>query len=197
MKMRRLGIDAGEVATLLSWRLTFNGYYKISTIKKVHSKTDTNNTKDARKTYQKLLRQMGIGRMKRNIFMTDRDRMACGLNNNANTYTLSPVAKTSPLIDFRGRSGLGGTVISLDPDSHKACKPLGQNGIRVTFGFYKPNQAKPLELDCTFTVFLSKCFGKIVFPTQSLGLLFVGYARYYNTRNILGLVATDFSGMVR
>jgi|GEM_PF-1035680 len=189
-------LDADEVALLLTWQVTFNGFYKISRVKNVHSSLDIKNTKNARKTYQKLLRTMGIKRMKRNLFMTDNEKFACGLNNLSNTYTLSPVAETSPLIDFNNHGKLGGKVVCIDPKSHKACKPIGQDGIKISFGFYKVGEPEPLEVNCTFTVFLSKCYSKIVFPAAYAGMLFVAYARYYNTRNVLGLVASKFNGVV-
>ena len=189
-------LDADEVNNLLSLRLKFNKYYKISTIKHTYTLTDLDNTKSARKAYQKALRSMGIGRMKRNLFMTDNDRMKCGLNTGEKGYALSPVASCSPLIDYRSAGDLGGTIISLDPASHKACKPVGQDGIRVRFGFYTINGQIPLEADCTQTIGLTKSFGKVVFAPNKVGMLFVGYARYFNTRQIEGVIATTFYGMV-
>jgi len=189
-------LDVDEVSNLLSLRLKFNKYYKISTIKHTHTPTDLDNTKSARKAYQKALRSMGIGRMKRNLFMTDSDRMKCGLNTGEKGYTLSPVAFSSPLIDYRSAGDLGGTIISLDPASHKACKPVGQDGIRVRFGFYKINGQIPLEADCTQTIGLTKSFGKVVFDPNRKDMLFVGYARYFNTRQIEGVIATTLYGMV-
>ena len=189
-------LDAEEVATLLVWQGTFNGFYKISRVKNMHSSQDIKNTKIARKTYQKLLRIMGIRRMKTNSFMTDSDKLTCGLNSLSNTYSIAPVAEISPIIDFNNNGKLGGKLVCIDPKSHKACKPTGQDGIKISFGFYKAGERKPLEAECTFTVFVSKCHSKIVFPAASEGMLFVGYARYYNTRNVLGKVASKFYGMV-
>ena len=189
-------LDAGEVASLLVLRAIFNRYYRISSIKNTHSVQDTENTKGARKNYQKALRTMGIKRMKNNPYMTDSDRFVCGLNNNAYTHTLSPVADTSPLIDFNNNGDLGGKIVCIDPKSHKACKPEGQDGIWITFGFHKAGKAIPPETDCTLTIQLSKCHGKVVFPQKYKGMPFVAYARYYNTREILGLVATQFFGTV-
>ena len=189
-------LDANEVTKLLSLRLKFNRCYKKSTIKNTHSLADIDNTKKARKAYQKALRTMGIGRMKRNSFMTDSDRMKCGLNTGEKGYNLSPVASTSPLIDFRTEGELGGTIISMDPASHKACKPIGQDGIRIRFGFYKLDEKIPPEADCTQTIGLTKSFGKVVFDPAKKGMFLVGYARYFNTRQIEGVIATTFYGIV-
>jgi len=134
--------------------------------------------------------------MKSNLFMTDIEKMGCGLNIGEKGYTLSPVALVSPLIDYRSKGNLGGKVISMDPASHKTCKPLGQDGIKIAIGYYKITDPIPKEVDCTLTLMLSKSFGSIVFPAKKYGFLFVGYARYFNTRNILGMVATRFYGTV-
>ena len=189
-------LDADELAALLGLQTTFNRYYEITSVRSTFSSLDTQNTKDARKFYQKSLRMMGIGRMKRNSFMTNVDRKACGLNINSNGYNLSPVAKKAPLIDYRNKGGLNGVVISIDPTTHKTCKPIGQDGVKVAFGFYRNGEPIPKERECTFTIFLTKSFGKMVFPEAQLGMCFVGYARYFNTRNVLGTVASGFYGMV-
>lgn len=189
-------LDSDEVTALLGWQRKFNRYFKISTIKNTHSQRDNDNTKNARKTYQKLLRKMGIGRMKNNLFMTNIDKMGCGLNIGEKGYTLSPVALVSPLIDYKSKGNLGGQVISMDPASHKPCKPVGQKGIKIAIGYYKMDDPIPKEVDCTLTVMLSKSFGNIVFPSKKYGYCFVGYARYFNTRNIQGMVATRFYGTV-
>ncbi len=189
-------LDAEEVSKLLSLRLKFNKYYKISTVQYTHNLNDIENTKKARKEYQKALRTMGICQLKSNLFMNDSDRMKCGLNTGEKGYNLSPVASYSPLIDFRSAGDLGGTIISMDPASHKACKPVGQNGIRVRFGFYPANEPITLEADCTQTIGLTKSFGKVVFDPTKKGMRFVGYARYFNTRQIEGIIATTFYGIV-
>ena len=139
---------------------------------------------------------MGIVRMKYNLFMTDSDRMKCGLNTGKKGYTLSPIAACSPLIDCRIMGNLSATIISMDPASHKTCKPIGQDGIRIRFGFYTINGKIPLEVNCTQMTGLTKSFGKVVFAPNRKGMLFVGYARYYNTRQKEGLTATTFYGMV-
>lgn len=189
-------LDMDEIDVLLALQAIFNEYYKVTSEKDAFSSVDTKNTKDARKPYQKALRTMGIERMKTNSFMTNTEKRACGLNNNSNGYKLSPVAKTSPLIDFRNKSSLNGVVICIDPNTHRTCKPIGQDGVKISFGFYKKGDPIPKETECTFTVYQTKCFGKIVFPEQSKGMLFVGYARYYNTRKVLGISATSFRGIV-
>ncbi len=189
-------LDADEISKLLALRLIFNRYYRKSTIQNTHSLNDTDNTQKARKPYEKAIRGMGIGRMKNNSFMTDGDKRACGLNIGEKGYTLSPVAKVSPLIDYRNMGKLGGKVISMNPATHKTCKPVGQDGIKVTIGFYRINEPIPLEVDCTFVALLTKSFGKVIFPDTKEGYCFVGYARYYNTRAIEGNVATTFYGVV-
>ena len=189
-------LDAEEVAALLVRRVEFNRYYKISSIKYDHTTEDKNNTKAARKLYQKALRTMGIGRIKTNKFMTNVDKMACGLNIDSDSYTLSAIAKISPLIAFKNKGGLGGKIVCINPDTYKICKPDGQDGIKITFAFYKHGKPIPKEASGTFTIYLTKCNGKVVFPEDKLGMAFVGFARYFNTRGILGLVATKFEGMV-
>ena len=96
-------LDADQVAALLVFQAEFNRYYKISSVKNTNSTEDKDNTKAARKTYQKALRTMGIGRMKTNRFMTNVDKLACGLNIDSDSYSLSSIAKISPLIAFKIR----------------------------------------------------------------------------------------------
>lgn len=189
-------LDADEVAALLMWQIVFNGYYKISSIKNTHSTEDTENTKAARKTYQKELRTMGIGRIKTNRFMTNVDKLACGLNIDSDSYRLSSIAKISPLIAFKNKGSMGGKIVCINPNTYKICKPDGQDGIKITFAFYKLGKRMPKEASGTFTIYLTKCNGKVVFPENKLGMPFVGFARYFNTRGILGTIATRFEGMV-
>ena len=189
-------LDGNEIAALLALQVIFNKYYAITCVRNTYSTLDTQNTKEARKLYQKALRLMGIKRLKRNTFMLDSERTGCGLNNNANTYTLSPIAKISPLIDFKNKDYLNGKIVCINPVSYKACKPDGQDGMKIAFGFYRPGKPIPRETQCPFTILLSKCHGKVVFPEIYAGFQFVAFARYYNTRGIMGLVATKFYGTV-
>ena len=142
------------------------------------------------------MRQIGICRIKSSAYITDEEKLSCGLNIGEKGYNLSPIATVGPLIDYRNEGNLGGTVISMSPASHKTCKPIGQDGIIICFGFYKANATIPIESKCTHTILLTKSYGKVVFPDKKRGKCFVGYARYYNTRNIVGLLATVFYGTV-
>ncbi len=156
---------------------------------------DIQNTREARKFYQKAIRNFAMKRMKTNGNMTDEDRSRCGINNNSNGYTLSVISKESPLVHFKTTGICTAKLAFSNPENHKYCMPEGQDKVMVAFGFYKESDVIPKEIDCTMTVIFGKSFSKMVFDARQLGKYFVGYARYVNTRNKIGKSATQFFGM--
>ena len=91
---------------------------------------------------------------------------------------------------------MGVKIVCINPNTYKICKPDGQDGIKLTFAFYKFGKRIPKEASGTFTIYLTKCNGKVIFPEYKLGMAFVGFARYFNTCGIVGTIATRFEGIV-
>ncbi len=139
---------------------------------------------------------MGIHEMKTNTNMTDEDRNLCGVVNDSGTYTLSPVADVAPFVQYLRTGMLGGMMTFIDPVSELGGKPNGQDGVVVTFGFYVPGGVVPAEEDCTQTIIGSRRKRGVIFKSTNMNKSFVGYARYKNTRNILGTIAFQFFGTV-
>ncbi len=189
-------LNAGSVTTLGTETTDFNTYYAISVEKKTRTANDVANTKKAFKSSKDTMRGIGIGQMKTNLSMTDEDRTLCGVVNNSGTHTGSPVANVSPTIQFTHTGTLGGWIIFIDPPASLGGKPVGQNGYYVSFGFYAPGSAVPAEADCTQVLIFTKQAGGVIFAPGSMSKSFVGYARYKNTRDELGGVATQFFGTV-
>jgi len=185
-----------EIDKLILLQKKFNKYYKITSVKNTYSLVDIQNTRDARKPFQQALRHMGIVRMKMNDFMTNADKMSCGINISTTVFTHSEVANISPIIDIEHLGELNMQIVFINPNTHTACKPKGQAGMIVTFGFYKNGNPVPTEKECTYTLSLSKSFSKIVFPESAKSMMFVGFARYINTRKMIGTSATQFFGVV-
>ncbi len=185
-----------EIDKLILLQKKFNIFYKITSVKNTYSLVDTQNTRDARKTYQKALRNIGIIKMKMNNFMTDTDKMACGINIATTVFTHATVVNFSPIINIRKLGELNMQIIFINPQTNKVCKPKGQAGMMVTFGFYKKGNLEPTENECTYTLFLSKSFSNMVFPESAKWMMFVGFARYINTRKKIGTSATQFFGVV-
>ncbi len=170
--------------------------YAISSIKKTRSSNDVNNTKKSFKKARGSVRGMGIVQMKNNLNMTDEDRNLCGVINDSGTHTLSPVTDLFPVVIFSRSGELGGRMAFVDPDRLGGGRPDGQDGISIMFGFYPQGTTPPLEADCTLNRVYTTKTGSVTFPTGSMGKCFIGYARYYNTRNILGTIAFSFKGIV-
>ncbi len=189
-------LNAGSVTTLGTETTDFNTYYAISVEKKTRSSNDVANTKRAYKLAKGTLRGIGIGQMKTNLSMTNEQRTLCGVVNNSGTHTGSPVANVSPTIQFTHTGTLGGWIIFLNPQNALGGKPVGQNGYYVSFGFYAPGAAVPAEAECTQVLIFTKQAGGVIFAPGSMSKSFVGYARYKNTRDELGGVATQFFGTV-
>jgi hypothetical protein len=191
------GLDADEVANLLALQKPFNGFYDISKIKQSRTQQDTENTNNARVPYEKAIREMGQYGMKHNSLMTDANRTACGVPNDSGSHTPSPIAEIAPVIEYESAGRLGGKITALKPGKTRShAKPEGQAGIMVKFGFYKQGDAVPAENACTQTELLSHSPDYIAFDENKFGMMFTAYARYINTRQQPGTIATMFGGVV-
>ena len=189
------GLDVIEVGHLVTEKVTFNADYAISSVKNKHTGLDTDATIMARAPYEARIRKMGMF-MKTNTKMTNLERSACGVRNDSGSHTSAPVAGSSPTVQYTSAGRLGGHVTFLDPLASLGGRPVGQDGISVTFGFYTIGGTEPTEDECTKTVMFTKLSGGVVFTESHYGQAFVAYARYYNTRAELGTVATKFNGIV-
>ena len=186
------GLDEDDADTLAADKIVFDNDYAVSSVKGHHTSLDTQETNEARPPYEAIIRKMGMA-MKTNDLMTDVNRTACGVHNDSDAHTLSPVAAVSPTVQYERSGDLGGNMDFGDPT---AGRPAGQEGISVTFGFYVVGATKPTEANCTKTVMFKKKTGHVVFTDLQFGMAFVAFARYYNTRAVLGTVATKFEGIV-
>ncbi len=189
-------INAGNLSLLGIQNADTIKFYAISSVKKTSSISDKENTRKAIKEQKATMRQIGIGEMKTNLFMTDVDRSSVGVINDSGTHTLSPVAEVAPTAIFTRTGNLGGKFRFIDPATEVGGRPAGQDGISISFGFYAPGTTPPLEVDCTQTVLFSRKVGGVVFAPANINKLFIGYVRYKNTRNILGTVAAHVMGTV-
>ncbi len=189
------GLDVIEVGHLVTEKVTFNADYAISSVKNKHTGLDTDATIIARAPYEARIRRMGMV-MKTNTKMTNLDRSACGVKNDSGSHSPSPLANSSPTVQYNGAGRLGGHLTFLDPLVSLGGRPSGQDGISVKFGFYVIGGTEPTEEDCTKTVMFTKLSEGVVFTESQYGKAFVAFARYYNTRAELGLVATKFNGIV-
>ena len=170
--------------------------YSVSSVIKSRSSNDVDNTKRSFKKARASVRSMGIIQMKYNLNMTDEDRTSCGVVNNSGNHTLSPVAGVAPEAIFARTGNFGGKLRFIDPATEVGGRPLGQDAISISFGFYAPDTTPPLEVDCTQTVLFSKQIGRVVFAPANINKLFIGYVRYVNTRKILGTIASVVMGAV-
>ena len=191
------GLETDKVTALLGQQTKFNGFYEISKNAKTRSQIDVDNTNKARVPYEQSIRDIGQHEMKHNSLMTDAEREACGVPIDSGTHTPAPVETTSPVIQYATAGRLGGKITFTPAGgSHSGAKPAGQQGVRIKIGFYKQGDAIPTEDNCTQTEIVSNSPASIVFADDKYGMLFVGYARYFNTRKQLGTVATQFFGIV-
>jgi len=186
------GINAADAAALPGEQTTFNDDYAISSVKNKHTSLDTQATQDARTPYEARIRKIGIP-MKTNDLMTDLQRTACGVVNDSDSHSLSPVAITGPAVDAERSGDLGLKIVF---GRLTGGILLGQDGVSVTFGFYAIGTTKPTEANCTQTVMFKKGVNFMTFAADHFGMAFVAYARYFNTRAVLGTVATKFEGIV-
>ena len=186
------GVNIDDSTELVKEKKTLKDNYAISVVTRQHNSLDIQRTNEARVPYEARIRKMGMA-MKTNTLMTDLDCSSCGVVNDSTTKTQSPIADVSPVVQYERSGNLGGEVVFSDP---AAGKPIGQDGVSVSFGFYVINATPPTEAECTKTVLITKKHGKIVFEESRNGMAFVAYARYINTRLVLGTVATKFGGIV-
>jgi len=191
------GLDTQKVADLLTQQTKFNGYYDISKDHKSRSTVDVENTNDARVPYEQSIRNIGQHEMKYNTLMTDTERTACGVHIDSGTHTPAPIETTSPVIQYAPAGRLGGKVTFAPVGSgYSGAKPEGQQGVRIKIGFYKQGDTVPTEDLCPQTEIVSNSPASIVFSNDYYGMMFVGYARYFNTRKQLATVSTQFFGVV-
>lgn len=186
------GLDATDSSELIVEQTTFNTDYAISSVKNKHTSLDTQATNDARAPYEARIRKIGIP-MKTSGKMTDVERTACGVVNDSDAHVMSPIALVSPPVQFERTGEL---ALELAFGIPTAGKPVGQEGVSVVFGFYPVGGTPPAEANCTKTVLIKKKKGGVIFSDANMGMAFVGFARYFNTRLDVGRVATRFTGIV-
>ena len=190
-------LDTDNVIRLMELQKIYLQCYAVTAVKKGFTGIDTANTKSAKKALKAAVRKMGIDEMKTNANMSNEERDSVGVHNDAGTHTHSPVETTSPVIQSANKGSLGLEMRYSpvgNPKSHEL--PEGQIGVIVKFGFYKKGDPIPSEKQCTQTVILSKSPAAVTFDSDDFGSLFIGFARYINTRKQLGTVATTFTGGV-
>ena len=186
------GLNLTDATALVGEQTIFNTDYAISSVKASRTPLDVQATSDARVPYEARIRKMGMA-MKTNTLMTDVNRTACGVHNDSDSHTLSPVAIVAPSVQYERSGNLGGTMVFGTPVGGE---PAGQDGITVTFGFYAIGTTPPKEADCTQTIMYKTNSGHVVFSDTHFGMAFIAFARYFNTRAVLGTVATKFDGIV-
>ena len=188
-----------KVAAMTPLIGTFDGFHDISKHHASRRPIDTSNTEDARAPLEKLIREIGQYEMKHNDFMTNENRTNCGVPNDTGEKHVAPVASGSLSITNKNIARLVDEIIysTTSDTSHTHAKPEGQQGLKVRFGFYEKGAPIPTEEECTQTELLGDSPSDVVFKEANFGMLYVGYARWYNTRKKLGLAATQFFGVVR
>jgi len=186
------GTDTDDSGLLITEQKTFKDNHAISSVPQQHTTLDTQKTNNSRKPFEERIRKVGMT-MKTNTKMSDDERTACGVVNDSTMHSLSPVATVSPVVEYERAGNLAGEMLFSDP---VAGKPDGQNGITVTFGFYVIGSTPPTEANCTQTIMFKKKHGIVVFDQSHFGMAFVAFARYFNTRLIVGSISTKFGGIV-
>ena len=186
------GLEVTDTTALALELKTFDDDYAISSVKNNHTSLEIKATQDARAPLEARIRKMGIP-MKTNAKMTDIDRKSCGVVNDSASHTLSPIADIAPSVHYERAGDLGA---NLDFGIPTGGIPEGQDGVSVTFGFYVIGAKAPTETECTQTIMYKTKHGHVVFSDTHFGMAFVGFARYYNTRAVLGTIATKFGGIV-
>ena len=186
------GVNADDATELPKEQKTFNDNHAISVMPMNHTSLDIQKTNASRVPYEARIRKIGIP-MKTNSKMTDLERSACGVVNDSTSNTQSPIADVSPVVQYERSGNLGGEIVFSNPE---AGKPDGQDGVSVSFGFFVIGTTPPTEAECTKTVLFTKKHGKIVFEESRNEMALIAYARYINTRLVLGTVATKFGGIV-
>ncbi len=184
----------GNVTTLVALQKIYLDFYKISSDIKNCSPLDAQNTRVARKNFMKALRTMGIQEMKFNDNMNDAERTSCGVVNNSSSRTQAVIANVGPGVNEKALGDLNLKITFIAPQA--ATVPESQEAISTKFGFYAVGDPIPTEADCLLNVVLNTKSGVVVFDASKKGKLFVGYARYINTRKQLGTAATTFYGVV-
>ena len=186
-----------NVKALLALQVNYLKYYAVTAIKNGFTGLDTANTQNAKDLLLAAIRAMGINEMKHNSKMTDGNRDSVGVHNDADTHTAAPIETSSPVIQTSKQGSLGmGLRYSPAGNRKSSALPDGQMGIIIKFGFYKIGNTVPSEKQCTQVEIIGRSPAFITFSDLNFGILFVGYARYLNTRKQLGLVATTFNGVV-
>ena len=190
-------LDADDVLALLAFKVIFNPLEDITKVKTSRTSEDIERTDGARVGYEKMIRHIGINQMKNNPNMTNDERTACGVHNDSGTDTPAPIENTSPVIQAANKGSLG-LEIRYSPAGTSASNALpdGQFAVVVKFGFYKKGDPVPTEKQCTQSEILGKSPAHVTFDADNFGMLYVGFARYLNTRKELGTVATAFYGVV-
>ncbi len=186
-----------NVKALLALQVNYLKYYAVTAITKGFTGLDTANTQNAKDLLLAAIRAMGINEMKHNSKMTDENRDSVGVHNDADTHTASPIETSSPVIQTNNQGSLGMGLRYSPAGTHKSSAlPDGQMAIILKFGFYKKGDTVPSEDKCTQMEIIGRSPAFVTFLAENFGMLFVGYARYLNTRKQLGLVATTFNGVV-
>jgi len=187
-----------KVAAMTPLIATFDADHDISKHHASRKPTDTSNTEEARIPLEKLIREIGQYEMKHNDFMTNENRTNCGVPNDTGETHVAPVASVSPAVSNKNIARLVDEISYTTADTtHAHAKPDGQQGLKVKIGFYVKGAPIPSEDECTQTDILGDSPSDIVFAEANFGSLYVGYARWFNTRKKLGLAATQFFGVVR
>ena len=190
-------LDPVNVTNLLGLQKKYLIFYAITAVKNGFTGVDEANTASAKKALKKALRTMGIDEMKTNANMTDEDRLSVGVHNDAGTHTAAAIETTSPVMQGSNKGSLGYEFIYSPVGNNKSHElPAGQAGIVTKIGFYKQGGTVPTEKQCTQMDFLGKSPAHITFDSDYFSYLFIGFARYINTRKQLGTVATTFTGVV-
>ena len=190
-----IALKVTNLGTLIG---TFDAFHDISKHHASRKPTDTSNTEDARVPLEKLIREIGQYEMKHNDFMTNENRTNCGVPNDTGEKHVAPVASGSPSITNKNIARLVDEITyTTSETTHAHAKPDGQQGLKVRFGFYEKGAAIPTEEECTQTELLGDSPSDVVFKEANFGMLYVGYARWFNTRKKMGLAATQFFGVVR
>ena len=190
------GIDPLLVAALIVLQLAYNIVETISSGKDTHTSIDVDNTNRARIPYEIALREMGQGEMKFNKKMNDGERTACGVVNDSTSRTTAAVCNVSPVVKVTQLGELNKKLTFINPGPDPGAWPEGQDCVVVKIGKHKSGDPVPKEADCTLTNLYSKLANGIVFSADDAGMLFVGYARYVNTRKEVGTAATKFTGII-
>jgi hypothetical protein len=187
------GILAADVTALVGQQTIWTAAFTKASNKQNRTAADVQAKDDARKAYEKALRNFVAQWVASNAKVPNSERERMGLTVKSGTHTAVPVPSTSPVVSVDFSKRLKHTVSYVDETGSKA-KPQGVHGCEIWWkvGDEAPKDASELHYLATDTAspyvvsFEGKDAGKTVYY----------WLRWVNTRGELGSWSNPASAMV-